>query len=814
MKEDVLYMFNSISVSDYFISNPYSSSCNKAFKKIFQPEDFLEQFYFISNKTYERLAAIAYVANDSTQNTIFITGFRGCGKTCFMNLLNNIIEEKFMLPEYSECLKEEIKLTNKLFREQPMEGKEEVKLIKQRYNNSKRNILHELKGQLQYLNPKQSSSSNFVKFISETLKGNSVFLNFDSGNYSNNQIPFNQKFIFKIELIIELIINEYCSEKYKENPFCLFLDFYSRNCNLFNEAFEQDNILLDFIDFLKENLINSNGFEKIKRSLDNILYKMNLEQMLCILTFLYISKNMADQTRGKLFFILDNMDIIYRNNILEQSMYEYQNFITGMNNIMDKIDSSEKEWSKRYENIVFVFAMRETTAMQIADQFFDSVDYVAKYFDISLDTDKAYVVEKKFDFIRKYKKEIANKTFIKNAEYVHRICTDIYIKNNIFPMFNNDFKRAMFCITEICKRNIIQIKEKMDLLKRKNAYDKNGARGILFRLIYNEFMRNRYFEKIGIEWPTSHKSAFTASRIILTILYNLLPEYNQNTDDINSDYDRMNPETISIHRLYEFVTPLISKEEFINSLLGMYNLKNVRTWNHLITFDNIKSVTYTELEKVLDSQNDQEENKLDVDIRITCAGTNYVKFICTHFEFFSCRFTSNTQPLFCKKNSVFSEKYKNYNFEYIIDRVYQAVVKCCDNLEPINDKIIALQKERNGLSFIESEYIFKNKTDKIGRLHEERIIHRHITYIDNYRRHLVNDIYSDNVASINQIIISYIEKYINLLENPKYGEMSKILFEELNVCLKYIKEEKDYLDKDLEISRDGYIKLIEEGYKV
>lgn len=163
---------------------------------------------------------------------------------------------------------------------------------------------------------------------------------------------------------------------------------------------------------------------------------------------------------------------------------------------------------------------------------------------------------------------------------------------------------------------------------------------------------------------------------------------------------------------------------------------------------------------------------------------------------------------------MFSEKYKNYNFEYIIDRVYQAVVKCCDNLEPINDKIIALQKERNGLSFIESEYIFKNKTDKIGRLHEERIIHRHITYIDNYRRHLVNDIYSDNVASINQIIISYIEKYINLLENPKYGEMSKILFEELNVCLKYIKEEKDYLDKDLEISRDGYIKLIEEGYKV
>ena len=103
MEERIINMFNTITASDYYISNPYSSSCNKAFKRIFKSSDFLKYFYLLSNKTYERLATIANVSEDSTKNTIFVTGFRGCGKTCFMNLLNSMINSEYNLPEFKEC---------------------------------------------------------------------------------------------------------------------------------------------------------------------------------------------------------------------------------------------------------------------------------------------------------------------------------------------------------------------------------------------------------------------------------------------------------------------------------------------------------------------------------------------------------------------------------------------------------------------------------------------------------------------------------------------------------------------------------------
>ena len=81
-------------------------------------------------------------------------------------------------------------------------------------------------------------------------------------------------------------------------------------------------------------------------------------------------------------------------------MHEYSNFIENMNSFMEMIEGSDNDkWSKIYDNITFIFAMRETTAMQIADHFIDGMDFVAKNFDISMDIDKALVVAKKFYFI-------------------------------------------------------------------------------------------------------------------------------------------------------------------------------------------------------------------------------------------------------------------------------------------------------------------------------------------------------------------------------------------------------------------------------
>lgn len=198
MEERIINMFNTITASDYYISNPYSSSCNKAFKRIFKSSDFLKFFYLLSNKTYERLATIASVSEDSTKNTIFVTGFRGCGKTCFMNLLNSMINSEYNLPEFKECKKNERELLA-----QTDNDREDIEKLEKRYRKSSQKICNTLRTQM-HINKMEVKNENFATYLNNTLKGKSVFLNFEKGQASNDNLPFDKKFVLKIEDAVNL----------------------------------------------------------------------------------------------------------------------------------------------------------------------------------------------------------------------------------------------------------------------------------------------------------------------------------------------------------------------------------------------------------------------------------------------------------------------------------------------------------------------------------------------------------------------------------------------------------------------------------
>ena len=223
------------------------------------------------------------------------------------------------------------------------------------------------------------------RYINKELKGKVIFLNFDKGNGKNDQKPFEEKFIAKIQVLVEDIIRN--KSNFKENPFACLLDFYQRNSSIIDELIESDCCLLDFFEFIEQKVNKAKELSTIKRELITCLHKLNLEQLIFILVLLYISCNICAKTEKKLFFLLDNMDIVYKNNVLDQSMNEYSNFIEDMNSLVQEIDinrGNNRVWVQYYEQANFIFAMRETTTMQIADQFLDRLEFVAKYFDISM----------------------------------------------------------------------------------------------------------------------------------------------------------------------------------------------------------------------------------------------------------------------------------------------------------------------------------------------------------------------------------------------------------------------------------------------
>lgn len=806
MTEEIIKMFNRISVADFLVANPNSSTCNKAFKKIFSETDFLKEFYIVSNKTFERLAEIAYVSNDITKNTVFITGYRGCGKTCFMNFLDKIVRNEYVIKSYSECLNTNIELIRDVYKNQRIildnffsrEECNEIEELKKEYSKSKKRIKIDLEAQLDLYC--KSDAPEMADYLNYALSGKSIYLNFETGMNSKN-IPFNAKFTKQINSVINDII---ICKNGQRNPFSLLFNLYQNNMSLFDSTFEADNELYNFMKFMGNILINAESTVEVRSDLDQRLKNMTLEQLILVLVLLYISMEKCygqkENLYSKIFILFDNMDIIYRQTLLEQSMYSYSYFIENMNILMEGLEENgEKEWSIIYENMTFIFAMRETTSMQITGHFKDGMEQNVLYFDMSMDTNKSLIVEKKYEFLNNYKNKIENQVMVRIFEDVYRICTDYYTKENIFPMFNNDFKRSITCITKICQENRDILKQHYNLNRINKPFTKNGSRGIVYRLIYNKFKSEHYFEKIGIE-PYHYK--FTPSRIILTILYNYLP------DDENEDSERLMPENIDMKVLFTYASSILDVEMFINAILGMFSLSDEKMWNHLITFDNVKEVSYNGLKEFVVAYTNNKMIPSDIKLRITDAGKNYLKEICTHFEFFSCRFCEQSLPLFCKENFEYLEEEDKYVFEKIIDDVYEAVKNCCYNLRvSYNKKIQEKYKDITNKDLLTSKYVFRSKNEAKGILHEERIVHKHITYIDNFRLYIIKYIYPEKCKEINIRIIAILKKYIKLLYDKEVSFRSRKLRKEFNECIRYIEEIKDWEDNITEISETSYREL-------
>ena len=157
--------------------------------------------------------------------------------------------------------------------------------------------------------------------------------------------------------------------------------------------------------------------------------------------------------------------------------------------------------------------------------------------------------------------------------------------------------------------------------------------------------------------------------------------------------------------------------------------------------------------------------------------------------------------MFLECNSEIDEK-GNYRFESIISEVYKAVAKCCQKLNHFTTEVLINQHGYTLDSLLQSKFVH-TKEDRKPLLHEERIIHQHIGYIDAYRMHLIVTKRLDCIT-INKKIIPLIENYMSLLKNNNlYGDVSKELYKDFELCIKYIRDKCNYDNAVDSISRDG-----------
>lgn len=283
----------------------------------------------------------------------------------------------------------------------------------------------------------------------------------------------------------------------------------------------------------------------------------------------------------------------------------------------------------------------------------------------------------------------------------------------------------------------------------------------------------------------------TLIRIILTVLENL---QNELLGIENSSFFVQKEQSVSIRKLYEYISIFCTKDTFLNCIKNMFAGRTWTYWNHLITFDNIINYSSNDLKKALSYDSVDE----DVYIRCTTAGECYLSNFCIHYEFFACRYVSK------KYTGLFSQSYKlnngKYSFEKQIRLVLDNVINCCEELKKVNNNILEY------LGYTEYEELLDSYYVKDRSFHEERIIHNHITYLDSFRLFLINGSLKNDVVNVNKIIIKFIEEYLNLLkyENDSfYSANSEKLYEELMACINKIID-KEYNDRTIVISRTYY----------
>ncbi len=789
------YMINNnkIELSQFFTMHPFSATERILYDTALKDIDYFNTLYIKSYKTYERLATICNVVDNVSKNLIVVTGYRGCGKTNFLRLVEHISEGNEIEESIGELYQEELECAL---------GIEDLKdSITENFNESLKRIRSSLFfAEEIYGADDQTINEKLRTYISSHLTGKCKYINFDEGGMGREK-PFSSKLFY----LLRNSIKKYTDNGRIETIINKIVEFVNRNKWTIEENFENieykklrdfwRSLYREFFSFKDEDALYDFLFEELK--------KLDLEQLLFAYTiweYAEISTSNRKDSDKKLLCLLDNIDMISDGNtdIFQNTMMGIWKYIWDTRNVFSEIGKKncldDYEFLEIYSKTKIIVAMRETTAMHISGHLRDKMRGLMEHFDMSTDVDKSMIMQKKIDFGKKLidNGNIRNKNFIDTVTLINKLISDRYLMRNLFLLYNNDYRTSMLSLTTICIEHLDEIKKAVHLIKSDNRSNIFGGRGIVYRLVLDAFFEWSYFDAIGIASPKAvnrtislqSQYGYSCARILLTLLCNKQSK--------NSERFFVNPEeSVNLADLYSMVKHIMNIDDFVNIIDGMYSLKNKKYWNHLVTFDNIWSYSPEIIKEYIINHKTHVKEENSIYIRATTAGQIFAGTLCTHFEYFSSRFCSEYRniPLFFVYD--LSDTRQVQIIKRIINDVFNGVSKCCNNLEIYNLKVIKTLDKKHYNDILGTSYYYEKQ------FHEERIIHNHISYLEAYRNYIINlnlEEQKDETEEVNEFIISIIKKYLELLKYDYntglrryrslfFSSNSRNLYNELSVCI-------------------------------
>lgn len=596
-----------------------------------------------------------------------------------------------------------------------------------------------------------------------------------------------------------------------------FIDFFEDNFNVI-KSFVNGKVLVEFYTFIRElngltvNHSTSITNKKIKEYLDISKYieKLELQELFYLIVLWKISNSYDNSScfDEKLFIVVDNLDYVDFYDDLVAFINVIDSFTIDFSNSFAKLKlyKNTNNFYSYTDKMKLLIVMRETTKANLPTSHFSDVfKSIYRSYDMTEWYDKSKIIAKRFSELKKYdnsndlEKEIENQ-----FELLLKITDDNYTKNVIYPLFNNNYRSTINMLSKVVSENISDFRNYQDIMNIKDRTFRHGARGVLFKLIFDEFNKNdgseeSCFRKIGVLDLLNRKNNEVS-------ICRLLLSYLSNYTETKCDSAR---NCVKLSEILEAFSCCFKSEDILKTLCAMFELRDTH-WTHLVSFNQIGYIAQNNARNNLGKIDFKDLDPEKTMIHYSCAGKIYIEYITTHFEFFTARiFKDKEKALFCNENLIFDKTTKKYKFINIIDTVYNEVKQCCDSLRTFNINLCTANNYPNpyddsGL-YKQSHYIcqFKRKNydfedeRRFKKFHEDRMINSHIVYIDKFRLYILNHtnvISDDKKTEINKEIIECIKNYVNLLKKtttlvseqskyvliPHYEERIGFLLENLN----------------------------------
>lgn len=484
-------------------------------------------------------------------------------------------------------------------------------------------------------------------------------------------------------------------------------------------------------------------------------------QLLLAADFLWrLSQYIVTRKRHYLFVAYDNMDAIDYPEVLEKFDDHLIAFIKNLNSFITKI---RVDLIKKYGINKPIFSILVTyrkitssrvhlkskyTEHEVVTENKDDSRYIVKE-DVSDYFDYCKIVKSKSNyFLQKAKEKGISSDVINKLMKIDRISETKIICTDYKAFWNHNFRGCVNVMKSIMENRNSCIKKSLTLLDE-NCDEENkkqdinvcvftGASSILLRMICDLFENTGIFGNKCLNLLQLNEASdygyTTLSRLILNYYYT--------------------KKRAPINQLFAEFEGVFEAEDIAKALAHLLDKNDI--WRRPLYYTGYAISNSNLGEELLEqakhfTAHDSDFNHY-TELELCPCGKLYIEMIVTSFEFFACRCVPKSKPLYCE------EEYSN--IVMLIDRVYESVKNCCENLKKFREEYIDARKidEKKFLELPIHPVTYSGKK----QLHEERIIFHHISYLEMYRCIVLKHNTDENKMIMNTLLVDKIADYLAL----------------------------------------------------